>query len=670
MHDALVSLRGSLGMMNENTLVFYALLAMLAPLVGAVLAGLGHHWIGRRGAHGVTILGVGVAVLCSCQLARAFLVSTHSVINTTVYHWLTVGSLHFQVGLWVDALTVIMMLVVTGVSLLVHIYSMGYMADDDGYARFFSYMSLFTFAMLTLVLANNGLQLFFGWEGVGVVSYLLISFWYEKPTAAAGGFKAFIVNRVGDLGFLLGLAACLGLFGSLDYHVWFQAVALPLSAMIQVPFIGSVPSMNVICLLLFIGAMGKSAQVPLHVWLPESMEGPTPISALIHAATMVTAGVYMVSRLSPLFETSPLTLSVMMVIGATGALFLGLVGVVQNDIKRVVAYSTLSQLGYMIAATGASAYSAGIFHLVTHACFKALLFLGAGSVIMAMHHEQDMTKMGGLQKHLPVTYVTFLIGSLSLAAVPPFAGFFSKDSIIDAVNLSVLPGSGYTSFCLTVGAFVTALYTFRALFMTFWGRSPAGNAVPHESPRTVLVPLIILSVPAVILGALLVHAFFSIQSHVSMTLAQSHRTIEVTQHLHAQTHSILTMIFESFKHLPVLLSFLGMGVAWYAYVKAPHIPAYCARRFYAVYQILCDKYGFDRFYNWLFVRQGMALSQYLSETVDQRWIDHRMVLGVARCVRYLGGLLRLTQTGLVYHYTAYMGIGVLLCIAYGVLWAV
>ncbi len=502
---------------------------------------------------------------------------------------------------------------------------------------------------------------------MGVVSYLLISFWYHKPSAAKGGFKAFVVNRVGDFGFLLGLGACLGLCGSLDYATWFKVASMPIQSTVTLPFFGHISSIHMICLLLFVGAMGKSAQVPLHVWLPESMEGPTPISALIHAATMVTAGVYMVSRLSPLFECSSVALSVMMVIGATGALFLGLVGIVQHDIKRVVAYSTLSQLGYMVAATGASAYSAAIFHLVTHACFKALLFLAAGSVIMAMHHEQDMRNMGGLKRYLPVTYMTFLIGSISLAAFPPFAGFFSKDSIIEAVQYSKLPGSGYASICLTLGAFVTALYSFRALFLTFHGRAPVMKSAPHEPVYAVLIPLLVLSIPSVIIGWTLVDTFFSTPGYLSLGLSQSVRAMGVLNHLHSETHSVWSMIGHALTHWPFILSTLGALFAWYAYSYAPHIPAYCARKGYAFYQILVDQYGIDRFYQWLFVDRVQALSQYLSETVDRSWIDRRMVLGVANTVRKLGALFRLTQTGFVFHYTAYMGIGIVICVAYAVL---
>ncbi len=405
------------------------LLVPLAPLAGAILAGLAGRAIGRAGAHSVTILGVLVSFLASCWIFADVLQG--NTFNGSVYTWLTSGGVRLEIGFLIDRLTALMMVVVTFVSLMVHIYTIGYMAEDPGYQRFFSYISLFTFSMLMLVMANNFLQLFFGWEAVGLVSYLLIGFWYTRPTAIHANLKAFLVNRVGDFGFILGIGLVLAYFGSLDYARVFG----------QAPSLAS--PMTLICLCLFVGAMGKSAQFPLHVWLPDSMEGPTPISALIHAATMVTAGIFMVARMAPLYELSPTARSVVLVIGGITALSMGLVALTQYDIKRVVAYSTLSQLGYMTVALGASAYSAAIFHLMTHAFFKAVLFLGAGSVIIALHHEQDMRRMGGLKKYMPVTYWTVLLGAISSAGIPPFAGFFSKDAIIEAAHLSTTPGAGF-----------------------------------------------------------------------------------------------------------------------------------------------------------------------------------------------------------------------------------
>ncbi|HVT62027.1 MAG TPA: NADH-quinone oxidoreductase subunit L, partial [Legionellaceae bacterium] len=441
------------------------LVIILAPLLGSVIAGLLRKQIGRNGAHTITIMGVGLSLGLSIYVAMMILTKQSSIVDVNLYTWASGGDLFpyaFHIGFLIDSLSAVMLVVVTFVSFLVHIYSIGYMAEDDGYQRFFSYISLFTFMMLMLVTSNNFLQLFFGWEGVGLVSYLLIGFWYEKESANQGSLKAFLVNRVGDFGFILGIGLVLAYAGSLDYQTVFHQTDTLAPQAITLFSGHSWSVITVICLLLFVGAMGKSAQVPLHVWLPESMEGPTPISALIHAATMVTAGVFMVARISPLMELSNTALSVILVIGATGALFTGILALVMNDIKRVVAYSTLSQLGYMMVAMGASAYSAGIFHLVTHACFKALLFLGAGSVIMGMHHEQDMRKMGGLRHKMPLTFYTFVIGSLALCAVPPFAGFFSKDTIIEAAQLSHLPGATYAYWCVLLGAMFTALYSFRA----------------------------------------------------------------------------------------------------------------------------------------------------------------------------------------------------------------
>lgn len=485
------------------------LVIVLTPLVGSAIAGFFRNQIGRVGAHTVTILGVAISLACSIFLAWGLFSGSIPNTNSLVYHWASGGALipyEFNIGFLIDPLSVVMLVIVNFVSLLVHVYSIGYMADDDGYQRFFSYISLFTFMMLMLVSANNFLQLFFGWEGVGLVSYLLIGFWYQKESAIEGSLKAFLVNRVGDFGFVLGIGLIFAYAGSLDYEKVFTSANYLASQNIELFSGYSWSLITVICLLLFVGAMGKSAQVPLHVWLPESMEGPTPISALIHAATMVTAGVFMIARISPLMELSTAALSTVLVIGATGALFTGILALVMNDIKRVVAYSTLSQLGYMMVAMGASAYSAGMFHLLTHACFKALLFLGAGSVIIGMHHEQDMRKMGGLWNKMPITYVTYVIGSLALCAFPPFAGFYSKDTIIEAAQISQIPGSSYAYFCVTAGAMITALYTFRSLFMTFHGKPRMDEHTLshlHESPWVVWLPLVLLAIPSIILGYVL-----------------------------------------------------------------------------------------------------------------------------------------------------------------------
>ena len=486
------------------------LLIPISCLAASVVAGLMGHLIGRVGAHRVTIGAVGLALILS--LIVTLDVYKGNTFNGSVYTWGISGGVSFEIGFLIDRLTALMMSVVTFVSLMVHIYTIGYMRDDPGYTRFFSYISLFTFAMLMLVMANNFLQLFFGWEAVGLVSYLLIGFWYDRESAIAANLKAFLVNRVGDLGFILGIAAILYLFGSLDYAAVFASARDYSGNSVIGPLGFEWQWMTVVCLLLFVGAMGKSAQVPLHVWLPDSMEGPTPISALIHAATMVTAGIFMVARMSPLFELSTTALSVVLIVGAVTALLMALVGLVQNDIKRVVAYSTLSQLGYMTVALGVSAYSVSIFHLATHAFFKALLFLAAGSVIIALHHEQDMRRMGGLRHFMPVTYITAVIGSLALAGIPPFAGFFSKDAIIEAVGHASIAGSGFAYFAVLSGVFVTAFYSFRLVFMVFHGESRVSEDVRshlHESPWSVTVPLILLAIPSIVAGMLMVEGALS-----------------------------------------------------------------------------------------------------------------------------------------------------------------
>lgn len=641
----------------ETCIINTALTAMLAPLFGGAIAGIGGGTIGRAWSHRITIFGVFVSLVCSVFLAKWVLIGHAAPVNSMVYTWISSGNVSASVGLLVDNLSVMMLLTVTFVSLLVHIYSIGYMAEDEGYQRFFSYMSLFTFAMLALVLANNFMQLFFGWEGVGVVSYLLIGFYFKKPSAVAGSLKAFLVNRVGDFGFILGIGLLLAYAGSLEYAPVFAKAAV-LHKTLYWSGCG-LTVVSLACGLLFVGAMGKSAQVPLHVWLPESMEGPTPISALIHAATMVTAGIYMVSRMSPLFELAPGVLSMIMVIGATGALFLGLVGIIQNDIKRVVAYSTLSQLGYMIAATGASAYSAGMFHLFTHACFKALLFLGAGSVIMAVHHEQDMRKMGGLRKYMPITYATFMIGSLALSAIPPFAGFYSKDAIISAVHLSTLPGSSYAYVCLVIGAFVTALYGFRGLILTFHGKY-RGEHEDHlkESPWMVTLPLVLLAIPSCVLGYYLAMPMLSpehglLKDVITLLPSAKAHMVEIAE---VYAHP-LDLFEEALTDWPLWMSLAGIVVSLVGYVFRPHLPAVFATRLSWVYCILNEKFGFDRLYDFVFVRGTVALSDLFSNIFDRLLIDRILVGGTAKCVNMLGALMRKAQTGYLYHYVFVMLIG-------------
>ncbi len=641
------------------------LIIVLAPLVGSAIAGFFRNQIGRVGAQTVTILGVSVALVLSIYVAWGVLAGSIPTLNTVLYTWASGGLLipyEFSIGFLIDPLSVVMLVIVTFVSLLVHIYSIGYMADDDGYQRFFSYISLFTFMMLMLVTSNNFLQLFFGWEGVGLVSYLLIGFWYQKESALEGSLKAFLVNRVGDFGFVLGIGLVFAYTGSLDYETVFKSASYLASQNIQL-FTGHNWSLiTVICLLLYVGAMGKSAQVPLHVWLPESMEGPTPISALIHAATMVTAGVFMVARVSPLMELSTTALSVILVIGATGALFTGILALVMNDIKRVVAYSTLSQLGYMMVAMGVSAYSAGMFHLLTHACFKALLFLGAGSVIIGMHHEQDMRKMGGLWNKMPITYVTYVIGSLALCAFPPFSGFYSKDTIIEAAQLSQIPGSSYAYFCVAAGAMVTALYTFRSLFMTFHGKPRMDEHTlshVHESPWVVWLPLVLLAIPSIILGyilympmlfdnpTLLSSSIFTLPEHnVLAELAH-----EVTSPLASALHSVHS--------LTLWITIAGALIAWVCYIAVPSIPAYFAKHLSLIYSILLNKYGFDRFNDFFFVKGSKGLGRVFYKVGDQRFIDGLFVNGSGKLVRWFSVKGRAIQSGYLYHYATVMVLGLL-----------
>ena len=641
------------------------LIIVLAPLVGSVVAGFFRNQIGRVGAQTVTIAGVGLSFLLSIYVATFILTGEVPALNSNLYTWASGGEFFpyaFHIGFLIDSLTVVMMLVVTFVSLLVHIYSIGYMADDDGYQRFFSYISLFTFMMLMLVSANNFLQLFFGWEGVGLVSYLLIGFWFQKESAIQGGLKAFLVNRVGDFGFILGIGLVLAYTGSLDYETVFKNASW-LASEKMVIFSGHEwDVITVICLLLFVGAMGKSAQVPLHVWLPESMEGPTPISALIHAATMVTAGVFMVARISPLMELSTTALTFVLVIGATGALFTGILAIVMNDIKKVIAYSTLSQLGYMMVAMGVSAYSAGMFHLLTHACFKALLFLGAGSVIIGMHHEQDMRKMGGLWKKMPITYITFLIGSLALCAIPPFAGFYSKDTIIEATQLSSITGSSYAYFCVVAGAMVTAIYTFRALIMTFHGKPRMEDSVfshVHESPWVVWFPLVMLAIPSVILGyilympilfdkpALLSSSLFVLADH--NVLAEMGR--EIASPWETMLHALDSMVF--------WLTLAGVFIAWICYIAVPQIPLLITKSFSWIYRILVNKYGFDAFNELVFVKGSKEIGRFFYKVGDQKLIDGLLVNGTARTLGWLALKGRIFQSGYLYHYISVMVFGLL-----------
>lgn len=647
------------------TILQYSLIIVLAPLLGSLIAGFFRKAIGRVGAQSITILGVSLSLLFSLIVAYQIFSGHATPINVNLYSWANGGNYfpyQFYIGFLIDPLTVCMLITVSFVSLLVHIYSIGYMHEDDGYQRFFSYISLFTFMMLMLVCANNFLQLFFGWEGVGLVSYLLISFWYKKETAIQGGLKAFLVNRIGDFGFILGIAMVLAYTGSLDYASVFKAAPYLASQEIAL-FAGHPWSVDtVICLLLFIGAMGKSAQVPLHVWLPESMEGPTPISALIHAATMVTAGVFMIARISPLVELSPASLSVILVIGATGALFTGILAIVMNDIKRVVAYSTLSQLGYMMAAMGASAYTAGMFHLITHACFKALLFLAAGSVIMGMHHEQDMRQMGGLWKKMPITYATFLIGTLALCAIPPFSGFYSKDTIIEVIQLSSTPGSCYAYFCVVAGAMMTGIYSFRALFMTFHGRprmSADAYSHVHESPWVVWVPLVILAIPSIIIGYILYQPFlFDVPGIIgsSIYVAPSHHALEeLGREVISPWHAMIESVYS-----PVLwLALLGIFIAWLCYIVKPNIPDAIAKRFKWIYYILMEKYGFDAFNNIVFVSGSKALGQFFYRFGDRKIIDGMAVEGTAHTMEWFAKKGRLVQTGYLYHYITVMILGVL-----------
>ncbi len=629
-----------------------------APLAGAIIAGLFGRAIGRAGAHWVTILSVLISFVCSVIVFQDVLAG--NVFNGSVYTWITSGETRLEIGFLIDRLTAIMMIVVTFVSLMVHVYTIGYMAEDPGYQRFFSYISLFTFSMLMLVMANNFLQLFFGWEAVGLVSYLLIGFWYTRPTAIYANMKAFLVNRVGDFGFILGIGLVLAHFGTLDYAAVFSQAPSVSARTIEV--FGGSPwlLMSVICICLFVGAMGKSAQFPLHVWLPDSMEGPTPISALIHAATMVTAGIFMVARMSPLFELSETALSVVLVIGAITALFMAMVAITQFDIKRVVAYSTLSQLGYMTMALGASAYPVAIFHLMTHAFFKAVLFLGAGSVIIAMHHEQDMRRMGGLRKYMPITYWTVLIGALANAGFPPFAGFFSKDTIIEALHASHTPGATFAYLAALAAVFFGGLYSLRLVFMTFHGTEGMDEHTRehlHESPWVVWVPLVLLAIPSVVAGWTIGTVVYGGYFGPSIQVLPAHPAMA---ELAEEFHGIGSMMLHGLTGLPFWFALAGAGTAWYLYIARPDLPKVVAGKFGVVYALVERKYGFDELYAWLLARGALLAGNGLWKYGDQRLIDGLAVNGTARLVGWTSRIARGLQTGRIYHYAFAMIVGLAL----------
>ncbi|MFZ1640297.1 MAG: NADH-quinone oxidoreductase subunit L [Candidatus Contendobacter sp.] len=638
---------------------------VLAPLLGAIIAGLFGHRIGRAGAHWITIIGVAISFLLSLVVLRHHVLDGAEPYNGSVYTWMMIEGIRMEVGFLVDNLTAVMISTVTFVSLMVHIYTIGYMHDDDGYQRFFSYIALFTFSMLMLVMANNFLQLFFGWEAVGLVSYLLIGFWFKRESAIFANLKAFLVNRVGDFGFLLGIAAVLMAFNSLDYADVFAAAPLMANMTVQIIPGADWSLMTVTCILLFIGAMGKSAQVPLHVWLPDSMEGPTPISALIHAATMVTAGIFMVARMSPLFELSSTALSFVLVIGSITALFMGFLGIVQNDIKRVVAYSTLSQLGYMTVALGVSAYSAAIFHLMTHAFFKALLFLGAGSVIIAMHHEQDIRKMGGLWKYMPITWITFLLGTLALIGTPGFAGFYSKDSILEAVHASRIPGASFAYFAVMLGVFVTSLYSFRLYFLVFHGKERMDHHTRehlHETPAVVTVPLILLAIPSVVIGAMTIQPLlFGNVFESVIYVAPEHNVLE---HLAEHFHGAMSFALHGLAGLPFILVLAGFGSAFYLYMVRPDLPDLIQRKFAVLYDIMVRKYLFDEIYQAVFMRGSQNLGAALWKYVDAGLIDGLMVNGTARLVGWFAVVARHLQSGYLYHYAFSMIIGLLILLTW------
>lgn len=660
------------------------LVIALAPLVGALIVGLfgtgflGRQ-VGRRGAHIITILGVLISFIGSVIVL--FQVLDGQTFDGTVYVWNVIGTVKLEVGFLIDSLTVLMMLVVTFVSLMVHIYTIGYMVDDPGYQRFFSYISLFTFSMLMLVMSNNMLQLFFGWEAVGLVSYLLIGFWYTRPTAIFANLKAFMVNRVGDFGFILGIGLLFAATNTMNYGEIFQQT----DKLASMGFPGTDWLLvTVACISLFVGAMGKSAQVPLHSWLPDSMEGPTPISALIHAATMVTAGIFMVARFSPVFELSTTALSFVIVIGAIGALFLGILGVIQNDIKRVIAYSTLSQLGYMTVALGASAYSVAIFHLMTHAFFKALLFLGAGSVIIGMHHDQDIRNMGGLRKYMPITWITFLVGTLALVGTPFFSGFYSKEHIIEAAGAANVWGAGFAYYATLFGVFVTSLYSFRLYFLVFHGKERFNtdaavhdaqeheheehhghHSTPHETSWVVTAPLVLLAIPSVVAGAMFIDpllfngyfkdAIVSLPSHPAMA------------ELAAHWHGWLEFGLHGFVTLPFWLVVAGLVVSWYCYIVNPALPETLARKFSWLYRILENKYYADWFNEQVLTRGARCLGHGLWQGGDRGIIDGIVVNGSARVVGWVAAISRYLQSGYIYHYAFAMIIGIMAFLTFFVL---
>jgi NADH-quinone oxidoreductase subunit L len=658
-------------------------IAAFSPLVGAILAGFLGWKLGRTFAHTVTILSVAISCLASFLCLLQILHGAH--LDAGVYTWMAGDGWRMQVGFLVDKLTVTMMCVVTFVSLMVHVYTIGYMADDPGYQRFFAYISLFTFSMMMLVMANNFVQLFFGWEAVGLVSYLLIGFWFTRPTAIYANLKAFLVNRVGDFGFLLGIGILFAQFGTvtggLDYGPIFAEAPRYAATLVQI-----IPGldwslMSVVCICLFIGAMGKSAQFPLHVWLPDSMEGPTPISALIHAATMVTAGIFMVARMSPLFEMSEAARSFVIVIGAITCFFMALIAIVQYDIKRVVAYSTLSQLGYMTMALGASAYSVAIFHLMTHAFFKAVLFLGAGSVIIALHHEQDMRKMGGLRKYMPITYLTVLIGALANAGIPPFAGFFSKDSIIEALQIAHTPGHTFAYVLALAAIYVGGLYSFRLVFFAFHGEprfdthdAHASHEVahgkdkavgveepgheemhgpPHESPWVVTLPLILLAIPSVLIGALTIEPMLY-GGWFDGAIAETGTMKEMAE----EFHGWWPMVLHSIASVPLWLALAGAATAWFFFIKRPELAAVARRKFAAAVEILDHKYYFDEFYDWFFAGGARKVGTGLWSWGDKTIIDGIMVNGTAHLIGTFAGFARRMQTGYIYTYAFTMILGV------------
>jgi NADH-quinone oxidoreductase subunit L len=669
----------------SQTLNASMLLAVpLAPLVGSALAGIfgtqfGGNWIGRKLSHTLTILGVLVAFIISAMTLKSVIDGAR--LNETLYTWMVVGGLKMEVGFMIDGLTAMMMCVVTFVSLMVHLYTIGYMEEDEGYNRFFAYISLFTFSMLMLVMSNNLLQLFFGWEAVGLVSYLLIGFWFNKPTAIFANMKAFLVNRVGDFGFILGIGLIAAYTGTLNYTELFaKAQALSTIEFPWYVFGQGAMLITVICICLFIGAMGKSAQFPLHVWLPDSMEGPTPISALIHAATMVTAGIFMVSRMSPLFELSDTALNFIMVIGSITALFMGFLGIIQNDIKRVVAYSTLSQLGYMTVALGASAYSVAVFHLMTHAFFKALLFLGAGSVIMGMHHNQDIRWMGGVRKYMPITWITSLLGSLALIGTPFFSGFYSKDSIIEAVAESHLPAAGFAHFAVLAGVFVTAFYSFRMYFLVFHGKerydqNPDAHHddhghghddhdhEPHESPWVVTVPLLLLAIPSVVIGYMTIEPmlFGEFFKDSIFTLADKH---PVMTELAEAFHGPVAMAQHAVTTLPFWLALSGVVVAWYMYLINPAVPAFFARVLRPLIVILENKYFMDWINENILARGARLLGTGLWKGGDRALIDGLIVNGSWKVVGWVAGVVRWFQSGYLYHYALVMILGILVLMTY------